>query len=268
MHVHFLDPYRHLSSPIHSADPRVKTVCTLFYVATCALTPIASWPAYLLLFAIVLAAEILSRVGVVYVIKRAALALPFALAAVPIVFTTEGRLVFAIPLGDISLAATSEGLARFASIVLKSWFSVQAAIVLTSSTPFPQLLQAMRAIRAPKLLVAILGLMWRYLFVLVDEALRLARARSARSGSPVGAQTRPGGTVSWRAKVTGGMAGNLLLRAFERSERIYAAMLSRGYDGEVRALPLPPLSISAKVNLLAAGILALLLLIVGALFAG
>jgi cobalt/nickel transport system permease protein len=268
MHVHFLDPHHELTSPIHSADPRVKLACTLIYVAVCSLTPIASWPTYLLLLGIVLAAEILSRLGVIYVIKRAALALPFALAAVPMVFTTEGRLLFAIPVGSSSLAATTEGLARFASIVLKSWFSVQAAIVLTSSTPFPQLLQAMRAIRVPKLLVAIFGLMWRYLFVLVDEALRLARARSARSGCPAASLTRPGGTLLWRAKVTGGMAGNLLLRAFERSERIYAAMLSRGYDGEARALPLPPLGIDAKITLLAAGFIALILLGTGSLFAG
>jgi cobalt/nickel transport system permease protein len=64
------------------------------------------------------------------------------------------------------------------------------------------------------------------------------------------------------------MAGNLLLRAFERSERIYAAMLSRGYDGEARALPLPPLGSPAKISLLAAGFIALLLLITGSLFAG
>jgi cobalt/nickel transport system permease protein len=246
----------------------VKLACTLIYVAICSLTPIASWPTYLLLLAIVLAAEILSRLGVIYVLKRSALALPFALAALPMVFTTEGRLLFAIPFGSSSLAATTEGLARFASIVLKSWFSVQAAIVLTSSTPFPQLLQAMRAIRVPRLLVAIFALMWRYLFVLVDEALRLARARAARSGYPAGSRTPPGGTLSWRAKVAGGMAGNLLLRAFERSERIYAAMLSRGYDGEARALPLPPLGSPAKISLLAAGFIALLLLITGSLFAG
>jgi cobalt/nickel transport system permease protein len=268
MHVHFLDPYHPSKSAVHTADPRVKLACTLLYVATCSLTPMAAWPAYIVLFAIVLAAEILSRLGMIYVIKRAALALPFALAALPMVFTTEGRLLFAIPLGSNPLAATAEGFARFTSIVLKSWFSVQAAIVLTAATPFPQLLQAMRAIRVPRLLVAIFGLMWRYMFVLVDEALRLVRARAARSGYPAGSQARAGGTLSWRARVTGGMAGNLLLRALERSEHIYAAMLSRGYDGEARALPLPPLGIDDKLTLVAAGFLALLLLMLGSLFAG
>ena len=64
------------------------------------------------------------------------------------------------------------------------------------------------------------------------------------------------------------MAGNLLLRAFERSERIYAAMLSRGYDGEARSVPLPPLGRNAKLTLIAAAFLALLLLVMGSVFAG
>jgi cobalt/nickel transport system permease protein len=98
------------------------------------------------------------------------------------------------------------------------------------------LLKAMRALRVPRLLVAVFGLMWRYLFVLADEAIRLMRARAARSGQSDLANTKAGGNLAWRARVTGGMAGNLFLRGFERSDRIYTAMLSRGYDGEVRTL--------------------------------
>ena len=74
------------------------------------------------------------------------------------------------------------GLERFVSIAIKSWLSVQAAIVLASSTSFPDLLVAMRALHVPQLLVSIFGLMWRYMFVLVDEATRLLRARASRSG--------------------------------------------------------------------------------------
>jgi len=116
---------------------------------------------------------------------------------------------------------------------------MQAAIVLAASTSFPDLLVAMRAIRVPRLMVSIFGLMWRYLFVLVDEALRLMRARAARSGKSDIPNTKSGGSLAWRARVVGGMAGNLFLRGFERSERIYVAMVSRGYDGESRSLPLP-----------------------------
>ena len=139
------------------------------------------------------------------------------------------------------LVISAPGLARFISVAIKSWISVQMAILLAATTRFPDILMAMRALRLPRLLVAIIGLMWRYLFVLADEVLRLIRARAARSGEVDAASARSGGSVIWRARVTGGMAGNLLLRAFERSDRIYTAMLSRGYDGEVRSLPLPPL---------------------------
>jgi cobalt/nickel transport system permease protein len=111
------------------------------------------------------------------------------------------------------------------------------------------------------LLVAILGLMWRYLFVMADEALRLMRARQARSGHPATPGARMGGSIAWRARVTGGMAGNLFLRSFERADRIYAAMASRGYDGEVRAFPLPPLTRGQQgVLTLSLGLLALLVL--------
>lgn len=276
MHVHFLDPYRPRSSPVHALDARAKFVLAVAFILTVSLTPFAAWPVYILLFALLLSAVVLSELGIGYVLKRAALALPFVLAALPLPFTVEGRTLFTLQLGAWTLTASAEGLARFASVALKSWLSVQAAVVLAASTPFPDLLQAMRAVGLPRLLVAMFGLMWRYLFVLADEALRLMRARAARSGqageagpgSGPAPGLRAGGSLAWRARVAGGMAGSLFLRAFERSDRIYVAMLSRGYDGEVRALPLPSLAGGSLLAL--AGGLALLaaLLLFGILFWG
>ena len=72
-------------------------------------------------------------------------------------------------------------------------------------------------------------LMYRYLFVFADEALRLLRARAARSAT---IDNKGGGSLWWRGKIAGGMVGNLALRAFERSERIYDAMISRGFQDE------------------------------------
>jgi cobalt/nickel transport system permease protein len=258
MHVHFLDPYRPRSSPIHRLDGRVKFVLTLAFILTAALLPSGAWAAYGALFGLILVVESLSALGVGYVLKRSALALPFALAALPVIFTAKGAVLVQLPLG---LSISNVGLERFASIALKSWLSVQAAVVLAASTPFPDLLVAMRAVRLPRLLVALFGLMWRYLFVFADEVLRLTRARSARSGQSDLPGVRTGGSVAWRARVTGGMAGNLFLRAFERSDRIYMAMLARGYDGEVRTLPLPAIR---RVHWLvfAAG-LSLLILLLG-----
>jgi cobalt/nickel transport system permease protein len=260
MHVHFLDPYHPGNSPIHRLDPRIKLILTLVFILTNTLVPTAAWPVYVLLFAMVLSAELVSELGVSHILKRSALALPFVLAALPIIFTVPGDTLFALALGPWSIHASYAGFERFISITLKSWISVQAAIVLASTTSFPDLLVAMRAIRVPRLLVSIFGLMWRYLFVFIDEANRLIRARLARSGLSDKAGLRPGGSISWRARVTGGMAGSLLLRAFDRSDRIYMAMVSRGYDGESRSLPLPKIQpVHWAILIMILGFLAILL---------
>jgi cobalt/nickel transport system permease protein len=253
LHIHFLDPYHVGQSPVHKTDARVKLVLTAAFIITTALIQIGAWPVYILLFAIVLSLVILSGVGVGFVLKRAGLALPFVLAALPLVFITPGQQVFSLTLGSWDFIGTLEGMERFFSIALKSWISVQAAILLTTTTPFPDIMAAMRAVRVPRLLVAIFGLMWRYLFVLADEALRLMRARAARSGDSGIQGYRKGGGITWRARIAGGMAGNLFMRSIERSDRIYVAMLSRGYDGELRALPLPEIKAANWVVLVIGG---------------
>ncbi len=250
MHVHFLDPYRPRNSPIHRLDPRIKLVLTVVFILTSTLIPTGAWPVYILLFALILSVELISELGVSFVLKRSFLAIPFVLAALPLILTIPGKTLFILPLGPWTFHASYPGLERFISIAIKSWLSMQAAIVLAASTSFPELLVAMRALHVPRLLVSIFGLMWRYLFVLVDEATRLIRARSARSGQSEKPDAKTGGSISWRARVTGGMAGNLFLRAFERSDRIYMAMVSRGYDGEARTLPLPNVRLTHWVILI------------------
>jgi cobalt/nickel transport system permease protein len=262
MHYHFLDPYQPRPSLVHRLDPRIKFILALAFILATALTPPGAWPVYILLFSLALSVEVLSELGVGNVLKRSSLALPFVLAALPVIVTVKGLALLSLPLGPWTLTVTQEGLVRFASVAAKSWLSVQMAIVLAASTPFPELLLAMRAVRIPRLLVAIIGLMWRYLFVLVDEAIRLMRAREARSGHPAAPGARIGGSVAWRARVTGGMAGSLFLRSFERGDRIYAAMASRGYDGEVRAFAIPPIT-PAQWSVLGAGLALLSLLAAG-----
>ncbi len=261
MHANFLDPYHESSSPVHQLDSRVKLALVVGFVLTVALTPVGAWPVYVLLLALAVSAELLSGLGIGFYLKRALLALPFVLAAVPVLFTTQGAALAHLPL---NLTISEPGLARFLSVALKSWISVQAALLLATTTPFPQILVAMRALRVPRLLVAIIGLMWRYLFVMVDEALRLMRARQARSGHvEIDGSGNAGGSLAWRAKVTGGMAGNLFLRSLERSDRIYMAMLARGYDGEMRSLPLPRINGGSRLALISGLVLLAALLALG-----
>jgi cobalt/nickel transport system permease protein len=260
MHIHYLDPYRPGDSVIHNLDPRIKMVLAIGFILTSALMPSGAWPAYILLFAVIVSVEVLSELGVGYILKRSALAIPFLLAALPLIITVPGASIYSVHIGSSVLQVSYPGLVRFISVTIKSWLSVQAAIVLASSTSFPDLLVAMRALHVPRLMVSIFSLMWRYLFVLMDEASHLLRARLARSGQSDRPGVKAGGSLAWRARVAGGMAGSLFLRAFERSDRIYMAMVSRGYDGEARNLPFSEIRLSQWV-LLACGLSFFVLLI-------
>ena len=167
-------------------------------------------------------------------LSRAALvALPFALAALPLVFTVQEQVMATLHLGPLTLTISAEGLRRFLTIMIGSWLSVQVALLLAFTTPFHDLIDALRELHVPRVMVAIISFMYRYLAVLTDEGSRMTRARDARSAlGPRGG----GGSIRWRATVTGRMVGSLFLRAYERSERIYAAMLARGFEGEFRHL--------------------------------
>ncbi len=173
----------------------------------------------------------LAQLGTFRAARSSVLALPFVLAAFPLVFTRPEDPLGQIDLGPVTLTISGLGLQMFATIALKSWISVQAALILAMTTPFHELIDGLRAMRLPAIMVSIIGFMYRYLAVLAEEARRLMRARESRSADPRGGG---GGTIRWRASVTGRMAGTLFIRSYERSERIYAAMQARGFEGELR----------------------------------
>jgi cobalt/nickel transport system permease protein len=133
----------------------------------------------------------------------------------------------------VGWTASDAGLIAVGSILLKSWLAVLIAVVLTSCTQPIDLIRGLERLRLPRVLAATIFFMYRYLFVIGDEGQRLMRARESRSAiSPDG--YRSGGTLAWRARILGNMVGSLFIRSYERSERVYAAMQARGYDGTVR----------------------------------
>ncbi|GAP09142.1 cobalt ABC transporter, permease protein CbiQ [Bellilinea caldifistulae] len=225
---------------LYGLDGRVKVPLTLGLILTAALLPNRPGGAYLLLISALWAAALVSGVPLTRLIRRGWLAGPFGLAALPLLFTTPGTPLLTLPVGE-GLTLTAAGLMRFTAVLLKAWISLQAAALLTLTTSIPAILLALRALKVPRLLLMVIALMSRYLFVFGETARQLLQAREARSSQP-DPHRRTGGSLGWRARVTGGMAGSLLIRSFERAERVYAAMLARGYDGEVRALPQPDLS--------------------------
>ena len=93
-------------------------------------------------------------------------------------------------------------------------------------------------------MVMLASFAYRYIFVLVDEAERMERARDSRCY---------GGRWLWHAKVIGQMIGTLFLRSYERAERVYVAMVSRGFDGRIVA-PAEPRMAAADCAFVAASV--------------
>jgi cobalt/nickel transport system permease protein len=234
MHFDAFDRYHEKESFIHHLDPRVKAVVTIAFIVSNALLPDGAWMAFVFAWLFLLAANAFSRLGVAYTFKRSLVALPFALIAITVLFSIPGKALFTFQLFTWDFTITDAGLLRFVSIIIRSWLSVQLAILLVAATRFPDLIHALEHLRVPAILTTIIAFLYRYLFVLTDEVLRLLRARESRSAGSAG--KRSGGGVLWRAKIAGNMAGQLFLRSYERSDRIYNAMLSRGYTGHLYTL--------------------------------
>jgi cobalt/nickel transport system permease protein len=234
MHFDAFDRYHENESLIHHLDPRVKVVITVVYILSNALLPDGAWLAFGAAWMFVLMANHLSGLGWGYTLRRSLIAAPFALIAITILFSMPGQPLLSFKLLMWNLTITDMGLLRFVSILIRSWLSVQMAILMVATTRFPDLIHALEHLRIPAILTTIIAFLYRYLFVLTDEVYRLLRAREARSAASTG--KRGGGGVLWRAKVAGNMAGQLFLRSYERSDRIYQAMVARGYSGHLYTL--------------------------------
>lgn len=205
----FIDKYSDLDSIIHRLDPRTKLVLGLTLILTVIRVPEKAWQILGVTLGFMLLVGLLSRVPFTYLLSRSLTIVPFAF------LVTFFRV---IPQGK-------EGLMAGAIIGFKAWLSAFILVIISATTPFPLLLKGMEKLGLPSVLVQILSFMYRYTFVLIDEVMRMERAWASR-----GAGTR--WWVSFKAMA--GVAGVLFIRSYERAERVYQAMLARGFDGEIR----------------------------------
>lgn len=217
----FLDQYSDLKSPIHRLDPRVKIIAFFSFLLIVVFTPITKGPKFVLYGAVLLLLILISKVPIKFVLKRSLVIIPFVgLVAIGLPFLEDGG---SLSLGIFTL--TQSAALIFLNVLVKSWLCVLAMIALTSTTPFSKLLNGFQRLKMPTVFVMILSFMYRFVFILEDELGRMVRARDARTFSPSWLQS---------VKTAGNMIGTLFLRSYERGERVYAAMRSRGYDGKIK----------------------------------
>ncbi|MGQ9631920.1 MAG: cobalt ECF transporter T component CbiQ [bacterium] len=231
MEHRYLDEYAYLESPIHRLEARTKIICTLALIVSAVLIPPEfNWP-FAAHFAILAGMVALSKLPPLFVLKRAMVVGPFILTAVilvPFSRRGDGAVVGAIPLWGVELHLYRAGLLAAKGILFKSFISASSVILLVSTTHFSQLLKGMERLRFPRLIVVIISFLYRYLFLLLDEFMRVTRAAGARNWEA--------GRWRTRVKAIGGIVGSLFLRTYSRAERVHIAMLSRGFDGDVRTL--------------------------------
>jgi len=227
----FLDQYSEGNSLIHRLDPRTKLITTLAFILVVVLTPASQWPAFALYFVMVATLIIISRVPILYVLKRSLVIIPFVvLIAIFIPFFKEGEVAGSYNIWFWEVTVTHSGIQVFLNILAKAWLSILSLILLTATTRFSHLLKGMEQLRLPRIMVMILSFMYRYIFVLVDEVMRMKQARDSRN---------LGGGRLRQIRTVGNMIGTLFIRSYERGERVYAAMMARGFDGQTRTLEKP-----------------------------
>jgi len=223
----FIDQYSNLDSLIHKLDPRTKLVATIAFILAVVVTPVTEWPAFVGYSLFISVLTLVSRLPLLYVLKRVLLIIPFVLLIGVFNIFRPGEPLATLHLWHWQLSITHEGLLVFWNVSAKAIISSLALILLSSTTRFTNLLRGLQTLRMPKVLVMTLSFAYRYIFVLIDEAMRMWRARESRNF---------GGRWIWQIRTIGNMIGTLFIRSYERGERVYAAMLSRGYEGQVRGI--------------------------------
>jgi len=206
MQAEFADNLGRGRSVVHRLDARWKVLATAALVIATVVMPLAWWPAYLGLAAVALGSYAAARLPVGYLLRRLAVAMPMVVlvaAGAPLSRGLDGGLAFA------------------GQIIIRAALALVFMITLVGATPYDRLLGAIERLGMPRTLVWVLAFMYRYMFVLADELARMRRAKAARSFRR-----------SWwgEFQTMGSFIGVLFVRAFERAERVYAAMCARGWS--------------------------------------
>ena len=226
MHHAHIDKFSFKDSPVHRLDSRVKFLVVLIFTAVVLSLPRTS-SGILVCYAVgPFTILVLGRIPLKFAFKQILIVSPFILV-----------LALSCPFYDRTPVSTafgpfvwqiSTGWLRCFSILGKFIVTMLALIALVSTTRFADLLTAMQKLAVPKLLVIQLGFLYRYIFVLIDRAHQILRARAGRKLRSLGFRAE--------LKTASSMLGSLFIRSIDTAEHINIAMQARGFDGNWRSL--------------------------------
>jgi cobalt/nickel transport system permease protein len=231
--------HRHLYlsgvGPLHRLAPQCKLAATVLFIFAVVSTPreqIWAFGVEALLLAIV---ATIGRVPLLFIARRLVIELPFIAFAFLMPFVGDGPRVHVA-----GVHLSQPGLWAAWNIIIKGTLGVAATIVMAATTPVPHILVGLERLRMPRLLVAVMSFMVRYGDVVGGEMQRMKVARESRGYNP---------RWIWQAKALAQSTGALFVRSYERGERVYLAMESRGYTGSMPARESRPAASSWVVSL-------------------
>jgi cobalt/nickel transport system permease protein len=219
--IGYMDTLSSQQTSVHQLDPRAKLLTTLVFVVVVVSFGKYEISALVPFFIFPVALCALGNVPPAYLIKKLVLVSPFAILLG--IFNPLLDRDILIHLAGIEI---SGGWVSFASILVRFVLTVGVALTLIAVTGFNAVCMALEKLGAPKIFVVQLLFLHRYMFVLVDEAARIFRARALRSFGGEGT-----GIKSY-----GSLVGQLLLRTLDRAQRIYLAMSCRGFEGRIHVM--------------------------------
>jgi cobalt/nickel transport system permease protein len=210
------------TSPLHRAPPQCKIAASLLFVLAVVATPREALWAYGLYALLLVGLARVGRVPLAFLARRLVIEVPFLAFAIllPVVGQGERVEVLGLPLAR-------EGLWAAWNILVKGTLGVAASVLVAATTPVPELLRGLERLRLPRAFTTIAGFMVRYADVIADELRRMRVARLSRGYDP---------RWIWQARAVAATAGALFIRSYERGERVYLAMVSRGYAGAMPVL--------------------------------
>ena len=219
MHHHYIDRFAYQDSPVHRLDARAKVLAVMAYSAVLISLPryVVPSPWYLVFPFLLL---VWGGIPLGFVAKHTLIVSPFIVCVVifaPLFDDTSVRVSQTMTIGGGWLTA--------GSLLIRFVLGMAALIALASTTRFPAMLKALEKLGVPKLLVMQLRFLYRYLFVLMDQAMHMRQARLARDAGH--------GPTRWGWQAGAGQVGALFVRTLEQAERTHLAMVARGYDGTI-----------------------------------
>jgi len=223
----FVDKYADRDSILHRLDPRVRICLFLLLILAAITTPPGSFLHLIELAALLGVLTALSRIPIGFIAKRALMLSPFLLMVVLMApFLEVKSITTQLDLKVAQLSVSTRAL-MVTAVAVKSLISMVSVILLINSGRFTEFLKALQKLRMPSILVSILIFMYRYIFIIVDQFQRMLSARKSRTFS---------NNYKQRYRGLPQLIGMGFIRSSERGERVYAAMLARGFDGTIRSM--------------------------------